>query len=146
MLLNFKDSLSDCNQALILEPTNTKTLLKKLSALKGLGNLRESYSVMEKIIDLSQNDPSNSVSPSLLSDKKKIEVAILNLEKVKELILKKQNTLALTAINKITDDIGSNYVEINIVKAYALFHNKRIEESYNLTNSIVSIIFFFLFL
>lgn len=141
MLLNFKESISDCNQALQLDPSNIKTYLKKLNALKGLGNLRESFSVCQKIIELSEIE-ATPVSPSILTDKKKFESAVMSIEIVKQLLLNKKYSLAISQVNQICESIGQNYIEVNIVKAYALLLNKRMEEAYNLSNSIVSFSFF----
>jgi tetratricopeptide (TPR) repeat protein len=131
MLLQYKDALSDCDQALLLDRTNSKAYFRKATALKGLGMLNEALAALDCGLSC---DPGSAAAKQ---EKRQLEEAQSSIIRLEDMVKAKRFTTALSQIDKLISTIGSNFRVLSLLRAECLLGLNRPEEAYNLTNAMV---------
>jgi tetratricopeptide (TPR) repeat protein len=131
MILEYKDAISDCDAALILDSSNSKAYFRKATALKNLGKFPDAIASLEKGLEF---DPRSAAA---LADKAAMLSAQTKVADIKELIAMQQYQMALNQVEGVCKEIGNNFREINLLKVEALLALNRPEDAYNLSNLMV---------
>lgn len=133
MLLQYREALSDCEKAISLDSSNSKAHFRKATSLKGLGRLEDAVRVLNIGLAL---DPKSGTA---LMEKDALNKAILQLSEAKQLMKERKFRLALNKSDELSRAIGagSNSREVSLLRLEALLELTRVEEAYNLSNSMV---------
>ena len=108
MLLNYKEAVLDSERGIQLDKTNARAYFRKATALKGLGNLDLAISTYQ---DGFQYD-SSIAAQSAKNEMNTLVRAKEKLVGINDLISTKRYSNALTHINMIITDIGSNFRDV----------------------------------
>ena len=131
MLLQFKEAITDCDKSISLEGNNSKAFFRKATAFKGIGNLDAAIDALNAGLVF---EPSSSVA---ITDRDSLLAAKIKIGSIRTQIQNKEYRKALTAIDSVLKDVGSNCRIVNLLKIECLLELKRIEEAYNLSNAVV---------
>lgn len=132
MTHQFKEVISDCDKAIQLDRTCSKAYLRKASALKSLGRLDEAFVVLNAGFD---SDPNNA---AVVQERQAIVAVKNRLTELEDCISSGSYAPALKLIDQLYRDLGTQNKEINLKKVECLLKMKRVEDAYNMTNSLVS--------
>lgn len=133
MLLQYREALIDCERAISLDSTNSKSYFRKATALKGLGRFNEALNSLGIGLEL---DPKSGTA---LAEKESVTKAISLLSEAHSLLRDRKFRLALSKTEDLAKVVaaGSNSREVSLIKIEALIELNRVEEAYNLSNSMV---------
>jgi DnaJ family protein C protein 7 len=131
MTHQFKEVITDCDKAIQLDRACAKAYLRKASALKNLGRLDEALVVLNAGYD---SDPNNS---AVVQERQAIVAVKNRLTELEEFISNGSYAAALILIDQLYRDLGTQNKEINLKKVECLLKMKRLEEAFNMTNSMM---------
>jgi DnaJ family protein C protein 7 len=131
MILDYKSALSDCDSAIAIEPSNSKSYFRKATAYKGLGRLDDAITAFENGLI---HDPT-SVTAS--KDKDSLVQAKQLIPELQTLCDAKNFRELLARVDKVIKGIGNNFRDFNLLKVEALLELFKTEDAYNLTNSMM---------
>lgn len=137
MTHQFKETILDCDKAIHLDRGCAKAYLRKASALKSLGRLDEALVVLNAGYD---SDPNNA---AVVQERNAIIGVKNRLTELETFISNGNYGPALLLIDQLSRDLGTQNKEINLKKVECLLKMKRVEEAFNMTNSLVRIVFWF---
>lgn len=131
MTHQFKEVITDCDKAIQLDRACAKAYLRKASALKSLGRLDEALVVLNAGYD---SDPKNT---AVVQERAAIIAVKNRLGELESFISSGSYANALILIEQLSRDLGTQNKEINLKKVECLLKMKRIEEAFNMTNTLV---------
>ena len=139
MLSQFTEALEDSNLSLAIDSNNPKAYLRKAAALKGMGQFLQALAAYDACIALDVD-----ASVAIQRDRNDLALAVANLEKY-EHVLSLGNppptaiTLrqALPVLDGLYKTLGSGAIKLNLLKAVCLLGLGRVDEAYNLSNSMM---------
>lgn len=131
MLLQFKETVSDCDTAIALDATCSKAYFRKASALRSMGRLDAAIAAYDQglVYDAS--------SATALKEKTSLLNAKTKIAEAQDFIKQNQYTAANIKIDQIIKEIGNSFREVNLLKVTCLIKAKRLEEALNLTNQMM---------
>lgn len=133
MIMAYRDALDDCDSAIAIEPTNSKSYFRKATALKGLGRLDDCVLAFDNGL---VHDPTSATATK--DRDTLVNARDQTLPELRDLCNVKNFRDVLVKVNRVIELIGSTFREFNIVKVEALLELFKTEDAYNLTNSMVS--------
>ena len=133
MLLQYKEALNDCDKAISIDKTNSKAYFRCATALKGLGKLDAAINILNEGLLYDNSDNAKSERDILIKAKESIPIIKQNINGSSQ----QQLFTSLNEIDNVIRSIGSNFRDINILKAEILLKLKKLEEAYNLTNNMM---------
>lgn len=131
MLQQYKEALADCDTALQLDITCAKAYFRKASALKGLGRLDEALTAVSTGLE---HDSTNAGGKSDKTSLTNIKYKLVEMEHCFE---SNQFSSALVLMDQLSRELGAGNRQLNIRRVECLVKLKRLEEAYNLSNSMV---------
>jgi len=131
MLQQYKEALSDCDTALQLDITCAKAYFRKASALRGLGRLEEALAAVTSGLE---HDPNNAVGKS---DKTSLTNIKSKLVEMEHYFQSNQFSSALVLMDQLSRELGAGNRQLNIRRVECLVKLKRLEEAYNLSNTMM---------
>ena len=132
MVLQYKEALNDCDKAIAIDKTNSKAYFRSATALKGLGRLDAAINILNEGLNYDNSDNAKSERDSLIKAKNSIPIIRQNINGNQQQLFS-----ALTEIDNVIRSVGSNFRDVNILKAEVLLKLKKLEEAYNLTNNMM---------
>jgi DnaJ family protein C protein 7 len=132
MALQFQECIRDCDTVLSLEPTTSKAYFRKATAYKSLGRIEQA---IESLKGGLVHEPTHSIANKDLETLKNALVTINTLKS--SISTEGQCRIALPKIDRIIKDCGSNFRDANLIKVDCLLKLKKIEDAYNLTNTMM---------
>lgn len=132
MTHQFKEVITDCDKAIQLDRACSKAYLRKASALKSLGRLDEALVVLNAGYD---TDPKNA---AVVQERNAIIAVNNRLAELEGYISNGSYANALILIDTLSRDLGTQNKGINLKKVECLLKMKRVEEAFNMTNTLVS--------
>ena len=133
MQLMYKEAKDDCDAALAIDSANSKALFRKATALKGLGKLEEAIATLDEGL---KHDPNSAAA---LAEKDSLEKAKIKIQELKDLMTAKKFGTALTQVDLLIKQIGTNFRAVNLLKVECLIELSRPEDAYNLSNIMVRV-------
>lgn len=131
MILDYRSALADCDRAITIEPTNSKSYFRKATAYKGLGRLDDAIKAFDSGI------AQDSSSATASKDRESLVQAKQQIPVLKELCNQKNFRELLVRVDKVIKAVGSNFRDFNLLKVEALLELYKTEDAYNLTNSMM---------
>jgi DnaJ family protein C protein 7 len=132
MVLQYKEALNDCEKAIAIDKTNSKAYFRSATALKGLGRIDAAINILNEGLNYDNSDNAKSERDNLLKAKNSIPIIKGNINGNQQQLFS-----ALTEIDNVIRNVGSNFRDINVLKAEVLLKLKKLEEAYNLTNNMM---------
>ncbi len=127
----FSQAINDCDKAISISPNNAKAFFRKATALKSLGKIDTALEALNAGLEF---DPGNSVA---LGDVRFLTESKAKIADIRNLMTQKKFRQALPMIDQLLGSLGNSYWELNLMKVEALLEQQRVQDAYNLTNTLM---------